>query len=78
MRSCMAGSRLNITMRQHSDPSLSAMLVSKITNGYSPREVNAATRPALEGKMLALIKKGAMTASGPLPDERIQMARLIR
>jgi len=27
----------------HSDPSLSAMLVSKITNGYSPSEVNAAT-----------------------------------
>jgi len=58
----------------HSDPSLSAMLVSKITNGYSPSEVNAATSQALEGKMLALIKKGAITAGGPLPDEKIQMA----
>lgn len=58
----------------HLDPSLSAMLVSKITNGYSPREVKAANSPELEGKMLALIKKGAMTAGGRLPDDRTQMA----
>jgi hypothetical protein len=58
----------------HADPTLSAMLVSKITNGYSPREVKAASGPELEAKMLALIKTGAMTAGGPLPDDTTQLA----
>jgi hypothetical protein len=58
----------------HSDPSLSAMLFSKITNGYSPREVNAARDPKLEVKLLALMKIGAMTAGGPLPDDATQLA----
>ena len=58
----------------HVDPSLAAMLVSKVTNGYSAKEVNAADNPEAEAKMLALIKIGAMTAGGALPDDRTQLA----
>jgi hypothetical protein len=58
----------------HADPTLAAMLVSKITNGYTPKEVNAANGPEAEAKILALIKIGAMTAGGALPDETTQLA----
>ena len=50
------------------------MLISKITNGYSPSEVNAANGAAAEAKLLALIKIKAMTAGGPLPDDTTQLA----
>jgi hypothetical protein len=54
----------------HSDPTLAAMLVSKITNGYSPTEVFASS----DAKILSWIRIGAMTAGGPLPDEATQLA----
>lgn len=57
----------------HADPTLAAMLVSKITNGYSPWEVNTASGPEAEAKLLGLIKKGAMTAGGALPDAATQL-----
>jgi hypothetical protein len=58
----------------HSDPTLAAMLISKITNGYSPKEVNAASGPEANAKILGMVKTGAMTAGGPLPDEATQLA----
>jgi len=56
------------------DPSVAAMLVSKLTSGLTPQDVQAATRgPDPETNTMALLH-GAMGASGSQPDEATQIA----
>jgi len=55
----------------HPDPTLAAMLLSKITNGHTPKDVGAAD-PAAIAKMM---KQSAMGAAGIAePDEPAQVA----
>jgi hypothetical protein len=60
----------------HTDPTLAAMLVSKLTNGHSPRDVSAAAQGAdSDATILALMKNSAMgAAGGGVPDEATQVA----
>ena len=56
----------------HPEPAVAAMLVSKLTAGHSPEEVNAADSPAT---ILGFMKTGAMGAGGfGVPDEPTQLA----
>jgi len=58
------------------EPSLAAMLVSKLTSGQSPRVVNAALQgPNSKATILDFMKTGAMGAAGKgVPDESTQVA----
>ena len=60
----------------HADPSLAAMLVSKLTNGHSPRDVTSAAQSSdPNAAILALMKNSAMGAAGNgVPDESTQVA----
>ena len=60
----------------HSEPSLAAMLLSKITNGHTPKDVIAATQgPDPDAAILRLMKNSAMGAAGNgVPDEITQVA----
>jgi hypothetical protein len=56
----------------HPEPAVAAMLVSKLTAGHSPEEVNAADSAAT---ILGFMKTGAMGAAGlGVPDEPTQVA----
>lgn len=58
----------------HPDPTVAAMLVSKLTMGLTPKHVEAATHgPDPDVKTMALLH-GAMGASGSMPDEATQIA----
>jgi hypothetical protein len=58
----------------HPDPTVAAMLVSKLTSGLTPKDVEAATHgPDPDTKTMALLH-GAMGASGSMPDEATQIA----
>lgn len=59
----------------HPEPSVAAMLVSKLTSGLTPRHVQAADHgPDAERKVMSLLH-GAMGAAGTgLPDEATQIA----
>jgi hypothetical protein len=59
----------------HPDPSLAAMLVSKLTSGRTPADVNAAAHaPDAESKVMGLLH-GAMGAAGTgVPDQATQIA----
>lgn len=57
----------------HADPSLAAMLVSKLTSGLTPGHVLAASRES-DAKVMSLLH-GAMGAAGTgVPDEPTQIA----
>jgi hypothetical protein len=60
----------------HPEPSLASMLVSKLTSGRTPGEVNAATRgPDSAATIIGFLKGGAMGAAGNgVPDEPTQVA----
>jgi hypothetical protein len=60
----------------HPDPSLAAMLVSKLTSGQTPEEVKAATQgPDSEATILGFMKTGAIGAAGNgVPDKTTQVA----
>jgi len=59
----------------HPDPTVAAMLVSKLTSGLTPKDVQAATHgPDPDTKTIALLHGGAMGASGSEPDEATQIA----
>jgi hypothetical protein len=60
----------------HPEPGVAAMLVSKLTGGLSPNEVNAATHgPDSEAAILGFMKTGAMSAAGlGVPDKTRQVA----
>jgi hypothetical protein len=60
----------------HPEPSLAAMLVSKVTNGQSPGVVNAAIHgPDANATILGFMKASAMGAAGKgVPDEKTQVA----
>ncbi len=60
----------------HADPSLAAMLVSKITNGHTPKDVLAAAQgPDPDATILRLMKSSAMgAANNGVPDEITQVA----
>ena len=60
----------------HSEPSLAAMLLSKITNGHTPKDVIAAAHgPDPDATILRLMKSSAMGAAGNgVPDEITQVA----
>jgi hypothetical protein len=60
----------------HSEPSLAAMLVSKLTNGHTPKDVITATHgPDSDATILRLMKNSAMGAAGNgVPDETTQVA----
>jgi hypothetical protein len=58
----------------HPDPTVAAMLVSKLTSGLTPKDIEAATNgPDPDTKTMALLH-GAMGASGSQPDEATQIA----
>jgi hypothetical protein len=58
----------------HPDPTVAAMLVSKLTSGLTPKDIEAATHgPDPDTKTMALLH-GAMGASGSMPDEATQIA----
>jgi len=58
----------------HPDPTIAAMLVSKLTSGLTAKDVEAATHgPDPDTKTMALLH-GAMGASGSQPDEATQIA----
>jgi len=59
----------------HPDPSLAAMLVSKLTSGRTPADVNAAAHgPDAKSRVMSLLH-GAMGAAGTgVPDEATQIA----
>ncbi len=55
----------------HVDPTLAAMLLSKITNGHTPKDVSAAE----SAQVLKMMKASAMGAGGiGVPDEPTQLA----
>jgi hypothetical protein len=58
------------------EPAVAAMLVSKLTGGHSPDEVNtAAHNPDSAATILGFMKTGAMGAAGlGVPDEPTQLA----
>lgn len=60
----------------HSEPAVASMLVSKLTGGRTPAEINAAgSGPDAAAKILGLMKRGAMGAGGiGVPDEPTQLA----
>src|SRR5579863_6103685 len=60
----------------HPEPSLAAMLLSKVTNGQSPRVVNAAIHGSdSDATILGFMKASAMGAAGKgVPDEKTQVA----
>ncbi len=60
----------------HSEPGLAAMLVSKLTNGHTPKDVIAASNgPDSNAAILRLMKNSAMGAAGNgVPDEAVQVA----
>ncbi len=60
----------------HPEPSLVAMLVSKVTNGQSPGVVNAAIHGLdADATILGFMKASAMGAAGKgVPDEKTQVA----
>ena len=60
----------------HPEPSVAAMLVSKLTSGLTPRHVQAAGQGEQgHSKILSLLKNGAMGAAGAgVPDEATQVA----
>jgi hypothetical protein len=60
----------------HSEPSLAAMLLSKITNGHTPQDVIAAAHgPDPDAAILRMMKNSAMGAAGNgVPDEITQVA----
>src|ERR1700689_1268539 len=59
----------------HPEPSVAAMLVSKLTAGHSPSEVQAAAGPDSAATILGFMKTGAMGAAGNgVPDETTQVA----
>src|ERR1700722_16265216 len=52
------------------DPTLTAMLLSKITNGHTPKDVSAAE----SAEVLKMMKASAMGAAGQgVPDEQSQV-----
>lgn len=54
----------------HPDPTLAAMLLSKITNGHTPKDVSAADSAGV----LKMMKQSAMGAAGQgVPDEESQV-----
>lgn len=56
------------------DPTVAAMLVSKLTSGLTPEYIQAASSgPDADKKTMALLH-GAMGASGSMPDEPTQIA----
>jgi hypothetical protein len=59
----------------HSDPSLAAMLVSKLTNGHTTKDVAAAAEdPDSKASILSLMKNSAMGAAGKgVPDQTTQV-----
>ena len=60
----------------HADPTVAAMLVSKLTNGHTPRDVNAAAQgPDSDAAILRMMRASAMGAAGNgVPDETTQVA----
>ncbi len=60
----------------HPEPSLASMLLSKITNGHTPKDVIAAAHgPDADAAILRLMKNSAMGAAGNgVPDEITQVA----
>lgn len=59
----------------HPDPSLAAMLVSKLTSGRTPADINAAAHGPDPDAAIARLAKGAMGAAGDgVPDEATQVA----
>lgn len=58
----------------HPDPTVAAMLVSKLTSGLTPKEVEAATNGPDPDRKTISILRGAMGASGSMPDEATQLA----
>jgi len=60
----------------YSEPSLAAMLVSKLTNGHTPQDVITATHsPDSDATILRLMKNSAMGAAGNgVPGETTQVA----
>jgi hypothetical protein len=59
----------------HPDPTVAAMLVSKLTSGRTPKDIESATHsPDPDRKTMMAILHGAMGASGSLPDEATQIA----
>ena len=60
----------------HADPTVAAMLVSKLTNGHTPRDVNAAAQgPDADAAILRMMRASAMGAAGNgVPDDTTQVA----
>ncbi len=60
----------------HADPTVAAMLVSKLTNGHRPRDVNAAAQGAdADAAILRMMRASAMGAAGNgVPDDTTQVA----
>jgi hypothetical protein len=60
----------------HAEPSLAAMLVSKVTSGQTPHVVNAAAQgPDPDATIQGFMKTGAMGAAGKgVPDKPTQVA----
>jgi hypothetical protein len=56
------------------DPAVAAMLVSKLTSGLTPADVEAATHSSEPDRKTMAILHGAMGASGSMPDEPTQIA----
>ena len=58
------------------DPAVAALLVSKLTNGFSPKQVSALERdPGGSAKITGKMQVGAMGAAGlPAPDRATQAA----
>jgi hypothetical protein len=59
----------------HPDPSLAAMLVSKLTSGRTARDIDAAAHGPDSAATILLLARGAMGAAGDgVPDEATQVA----
>jgi hypothetical protein len=60
----------------HADPTVAAMLVSKLTNGHTPRDVNAAAQDSdADAAILRMMRASAMGAAGNgVPDDGTQVA----
>ena len=60
----------------HADPTVAAMLVSKLTNGHTPRDVHAAAQGSDgDAAILRMMRASAMGAAGNgVPDDTTQVA----
>lgn len=60
----------------HADPTVAAMLVSKLTNGHTPRDVEAAAQSSDgDAAILRMMRASAMGAAGNgVPDDATQVA----